>query len=679
MQNFLKLTSGLLVLALAEMTAQAAAPSLSYKINGNELVINYTGTLLQSTDAVTWTQVTSASSPYKVALSDKKQFFCAKGEEDPGKNITIPLSDTVDLDMIWIEPGIFTMGSPDDELGRWDGEVQHKVRLTKGFWLGKYEVTQAQYKAIMGTNPSYQPDEWGVYHGVGENYPVYYVSWEDAMEFCKRLTEIEKAAGRLTEGYEYTLPTEAQWEYACRAGTTTALNNGKNLSNKYKCPEMDEVGWYDGNSNSKTHPVGQKQPNAWGLYDMHGNVDELCLDLLRDYPTSFVVDPIAIDPDSRWSSTWIFVIRGGDWITSASSCRSADRSYGIFGEGFSFIGFRVALTTRDITVPVSDKVNLDLIWIEPGTFMMGSPEDELGRWDDEVQHKVTLTEGYWLGKYEVTQAQYEAIMGTNPSYTRGDNNPVEEVSWNDAMEFCKKLTAQENAAGRLPVGYEYTLPTEAQWEYACRAGTTTALNSGKNLSNTKQCPEMDEVGWYTYNSDKKTHPVGQKQPNAWGLYDMHGNVLEWCLDWYGSYPTSFVKDPTGASTGKYRVYRGGAYRDSDAFSCRSASRAGNTPDFYNNNRGFRVVLSKSNKEILTITINHSKTYDGTPLTTTYTRATTKGLMAGDYLTAGAVTTSSANAGSYSYPDGSVISTPFATEMGIDNYSVVYIINQTITQ
>ena len=141
--------------------------------------------------------------------------------------------------------------------------------------------------------------------------------------------------------------------------------------------------------------------------------------------------------------------------------------------------------------------------------------------------------------------------------------PVEQVTWNDAMAFCEKLTEIEKAAGRLPVGYEYTLPTEAQWEYACRAGTTTALNSGKNLSDEEKCSNLGKVGWYEHNSRRAvgaiiteaTHPVGQKKPNAWGLYDMHGNVWEWCLDWYGFYPTSSVTDPTGPNTGKGRVIR----------------------------------------------------------------------------------------------------------------------------
>ena len=185
MYNF-RITTGLLVLTLAGMTAQAMAPSLSYEVNGNELIINYTGTLLQSTDAVNWTEVASASSPYKVALNDKQLFFCAKGETS--KNITIPLSDTVSLDMIWIEPGTFLMGSPEDELGRANDETQYEVTLTKGYWLGKFEVTQAQYEAVIGENPS---------RFKGADLPVEQVSWNDAVKFCEWLTAQERAAGRL--------------------------------------------------------------------------------------------------------------------------------------------------------------------------------------------------------------------------------------------------------------------------------------------------------------------------------------------------------------------------------------------------------------------------------------------------------------------------------------------------
>ena len=584
MNSFSKTILTSLCLALASVTALAAEPTISCETDGTNLIVTYTGTLYQSTDAISWVEVKSAFSPYVVAFDNKKLFFCAKGETS--KNMTIPLSDDVDLDMIWIEPGTFTMGSPSDELGRDEDEIQHEVILTKGYWLGKYEVTQEQYEAVMGTNPSYS---------VGKLRPVEQVSRNEAMEFCAKLTAIEKTAGRLPEGYEYSLPTEAQWEYACRAGTTTALNSGKNLSDMYVCPEMDEVGWYDDNSYGMTSRVGwRKLPNAWGFYDMHGNVFEWCLDWYNSdyYENSPESDPV----DLKISN--ICVRRGGSCANYSAVCRSANRAAFKDGDGKNKeTGFRVALApvpSENMTIPLSDTVSLDMIWIEPGTFTMGSPSDELGRQDNETQHEVTLTKGYWLGKFEVTQAQYEAVMGTNPSYWEGANLPVEKVSWDDAMEFCEKLTASEKAAGRLPEGYEYSLPTEAQWEYACRAGTATALNSGKDLSDAKECPEMDKVGWYKYNSDEETHSVGQKQPNAWGLYDMHGNVLEWCLDWYkDDYPTSAVTDPTGPDTGKWRVVRGGNWFNS-ASSCRSAFRNYSYPSYYfSNDHGFRVALVRS--------------------------------------------------------------------------------------
>ncbi len=598
-----KLCAGLLALALTGSVVYAAEPTIDYSL---ELKLTYTGVLYQSTDGVNWTKVEGAVSPYYVPVEDaKKMLFCSKDEEDqpgdsliPGENGTIPLSGTVSLDMNWIgvSRATFLMGSPKGELGRFIDEAQHQVTLTRGYWMGKYEVTQAQYEAIMGKNPSYFK---------GADLPVEQVTWYDAMTFCAKLTEQERAAGRLPEGYEYTLPTESQWEYACRAGKVQALNSGENLSDEEQCPAMDVVGWYVGNSDGTTHPVGQKKPNARGLYDMHGNVQEWCLDWYDlDYPDSAVMDPIGPDAGSKR------VLRGGCWSNEANACRSAYRGYADPEFDSSRRGFRVALApvwgkNRTITLP--GNVELDMIGInpgaflmigsEPGTFLMGSPKDELGRENDETQHEVTLTKAYWLGKYEVTQAQYEAIMGTNPSYFKGADLPVECVSWNDAMDFCAKLTEIEKAAGRLPEGYEYTLPTEAQWEYACRAGTTTAFNNGTNIPTAEQidkepCPNLDEVGWYVGNSDGMTHPVGQKQPNAWGLYDMHGNVYEWCSDWYDDYPTEAVTDPAGPISvrDEYRVIRGGSW-NSYADGCRSAIRINDHPDYSISHGGFRVALA----------------------------------------------------------------------------------------
>lgn len=221
--------------------------------------------------------------------------------------------------------------------------------------------------------------------------------------------------------------------------------------------------------------------------------------------------------------------------------------------------------TKTITLPGG--VTLEMVWCPPGTFTMGSND---GDSDERPVHQVTLTKGFWIGKTEVTQAQWKSVMGNNPSDHEGDDLPVECVSWDDCMEFCKKT------------GLE--LPTEAQWEYACRAGSTGPYAGTGNL---------DDMGWYGGNSGRQTHPVGTKQPNAWGLYDMHGNVWEWCADWYGDYPSGAVTDPKGASSGSYRVWRGGSWGN-DAASCRSAGRNdGYYPSSRYDNLGFRLSRTLS--------------------------------------------------------------------------------------
>jgi formylglycine-generating enzyme required for sulfatase activity len=234
------------------------------------------------------------------------------------------------------------------------------------------------------------------------------------------------------------------------------------------------------------------------------------------------------------------------------------------------------------TIHLPDAVNLELIWINPGTFTMGSPNDEAERARDEgPQTVVTISKGFWLEDTPVTQEQYRAVMGNNPSeFTNiGVDAPVEKVSWDEAMDFCQSLTELERAAGHLPKGYVYTLPTEAQWEYACRAGTTESRYG--NLNN---------IAWFLGNNTGHTHPVARKEPNDWGLYDMNGNVWQWCSDWYGPYHGGNVTDPVGAPPNTVRVMRGGSWDDASDY-CRSACRYWVGPDRRENYIGFRVALS----------------------------------------------------------------------------------------
>jgi formylglycine-generating enzyme required for sulfatase activity len=280
-------------------------------------------------------------------------------------------------------------------------------------------------------------------------------------------------------------------------------------------------------------------------------------------------------------------------------------------------------------LPLPDNTELPMAWISPGKFVMGSPESETGRKADESpQTTVTLTKGYWLGKTELTVGQWKAVTGVGlrdkvikmlndetlydfegkkqrirdfMGFNRNDPDkimaneddqlPMYFVSWNEAMDFCRKLNVLERAHGRLPAGYEYTLPTEAQWEFACRAGTTgpTYVNN------------LDSIAWYVKNSalgykgnglgNPNTGPrdVGGKLPNRWSLQDMPGNLWEWCRDWYGPYPGGNVTDPSGPATGIDRVNRGGSF-GSGANDERSANRAKNPPNEDSAYRGFRIAL-----------------------------------------------------------------------------------------
>jgi RNA polymerase sigma factor (sigma-70 family) len=240
---------------------------------------------------------------------------------------------------------------------------------------------------------------------------------------------------------------------------------------------------------------------------------------------------------------------------------------------------------KDSPKNLTNNLGMKFVWIPAGSFLMGSPKAEKERHDDEIQHKVTLTKGFYMGVDLVTQEQWKEIMGNNPSGFRGEKNlPVEKVSWDDGQEFVKKLREKDKKA--------YRLPSESEWEYSCRAGTTTPFHFGETIS-------TDQANYYgegVYGNGKqgvkreKTTPAGTFPANAWGLHDMHGNVWEWCQDWHGAYPKNEVADPQGPNTGKERVMRGGSWNFFPRL-CRSACRGRNEPDFRGDAIGLRICFS----------------------------------------------------------------------------------------
>ncbi len=256
---------------------------------------------------------------------------------------------------------------------------------------------------------------------------------------------------------------------------------------------------------------------------------------------------------------------------------------------------------------LTNSIGMKFVYIEPGTFMMGSPSSELGRDDDEQQHQVTLTQGFYMAVTEVTQGQWRSIMGDNPSYFKycGNDCPVETVSWKSCQEFIQRLNQKEKTD-------KYRLPTEAEWEYACRAGSKTEIYTGSmKVLGGNNAPALDEIAWYGGNSCAEyegafncsgwserqyacprcgTKPVARKKPNAWGLYDMLGNVWEWCQDWSKDYAPGCVTDPTGPPSADFRVCRGGSW-DSFALACRAAARFDEEPDWKDNLIGFRVTMT----------------------------------------------------------------------------------------
>jgi formylglycine-generating enzyme required for sulfatase activity len=636
--------------------------------------------------------------PPAVAPFDEKK--AKEHQEGWAKHLRVPveMTNSIGMKLVLIPPGEFEMGSPKEIIeeefkacayDNWYVEhlpsegPRHRVRVTQPFYLGIYHVTQAEYERVMGTNPSEFSATGTGKDKVGgqdtKRFPVERVSWDDAVEFCRKLSALpeEKAAGRW-----YQLPTEAQWEYACRAGTTGRYSFsplGRVIPREYDEHESPDHGWFNGNSAGMPHPVGLKGANAWGLFGMQGNVWQWCQDWWDKgyYANSPVDDPVG--PSAGEGR----VFRGGTWNYGAENCRSACRHSDAPGERRGDRGFRACLVRAEnfeerkivpsaepssrstkppapipnpesptpplaiapfdaakakehqaawakylnTPVEITNSIRMKLVLIPPGEFEMGSPKEIIEKelkahagedWNlgyverlpsEGPRHRVRITQPFYLGVYHVTQAEYQRVMGVDPSEFSATGKgkdkvagqdtkrfPVECVSWDDAVEFCRTLSGlpEEKAAGRW-----YQLPTEAQWEYACRAGTTGRYSFsplGRAIPREDDEHELLDHGWFDGNSGRVPHAVGLKRANAWGLFDMHGSVYQWCQDWWdkGYYGASPVDDPVGPPGGGWRVCRGGSWLPM-AGNCRSAYRGSNGPENRFNDHGFRACLVRAEK------------------------------------------------------------------------------------
>ncbi len=526
----------------------------------------------------------------KGELSTKPQsIYVAEGRVS---NLTLTLEkqhkdyvETVaglNMKMIYVEGGTFQMGATSEQGSNAPSTQKpvHSVTLSS-YYIAECEITQSQWQKVMGTTVYQQRDKantnWAM-QGVGDNYPMYYVNWDEAQAFCRKLSELT--------GKRYMLPTEAQWEYAARGG---------NRSKGYKYSgsnNIAEVAWYKSNTtDGKTHPVKQKRPNELGLYDMSGNVYEWCYDWYGSYSATAKNNPTGPSTGTER------IVRSGSFYSESSySCVSYHGGKEP-SKRFSNFGFRLVCveeddawarpssaksepaklssTNRQFVETVKD-LNMKMVYVEGGTFQMGatSEQGEEAFGDEKPAHSVSLNP-YYIGECEVTQAQWQKIMGTNPSKCKGNSMlPVETVSWDEAQAFCRRLSEL--------TGRRYVLPTEAQWEYAARGGKRSGRYkySGSNT--------VGNVAWYESNSGNKTHPVKQKQPNELGLYDMSGNVQEWCSDWYAKYASHLQAEPKGPTSGTTRVFRGGS-KQSVPRGCRVPFRfnAPSTSRF--EYVGFRVV------------------------------------------------------------------------------------------
>ena len=516
----------------------------------------------------------------------KKFTFTEKAESSC---LTFTVNNVI-FKMIKVEAGEFQMGANDISLA----SPAHKVTLTKDYYMGETEVTQALYKAVTNNTPS----EYS-----GDQLPVESVSYNDITDENGFLATLNAKIAELYKDKTYTfrLPTEAEWEFAARGGNKSQgyTYSGSNT--------IDDVAWYDYISDNSTHPVATKKANELGLYDMSGNVWEWCSDWYGTYSSEEQTDPTGP------TEGVIHIIHGGSWGNYQGDCRPSYRYAYRPSTSSSLIGFRLALAGNDvknnINIEYNDgtetlsidrskvkkitfteetpaeqtftvgSVSFKVIKVEKGDFQMGSTDVHASD-DEQPVHKVTLTKDYYMGETQVTQGLWMAVMGSdnNPSSNQGDKLPVENVSYNDITGENGFLATLKEKTGKT-----FRLPTEAEWEFAARGGNQSKsyTYSGSNT--------IGDVAWYSGNCSS-TKEVAGKNPNELGLYDMSGNVYEWCSDWYGTYSSDAQTDPTGPTNGTDRVIRGGSWGLDEWYS-RSSCRDYSSSYECFDDLGFRLCLS----------------------------------------------------------------------------------------
>lgn len=478
-----------------------------------------------------------------------------------------PILQNLINNMVYVEGGTFMMGSTPEQ-GNDDSlfpEMKpiHEVTLSS-YYIGKYEVTQEEWVAVMEYNPSsFQ----------GARKPVENISWRDCQKFINKLNKVT--------GLKFRLPTEAEWEFAARGG------NHSNSTRFSGDNDIKTVAWCGGNSGRKTHNVGTLVPNELGIHDMSGNVNEWCQDWYGKYSSVSQTNPQGPSSGSHR------IHRGGNYLVllddGFSTSFRTDDSPGYHNET---IGFRLAISQidsdEDVSTQSSNKLeeqvrkadlnnilkNLisNMVYVQGGTFIMGTVKASSEVVGINTAHKVTLS-SFNIGKFEVTQEEWEAVMDNNPSEHVGAKKPVENVSWHDCQAFINKLNEL--------TGRNFRLPTEAEWEFAAHGGKYRYKYAGGNV--------LNSVAWYEWNSGSCTHDVGTKSPNGLGLYDMSGNVSEWCKDWYSYYTSSDQIDPEGPSFEvSFRVARGGSWCD-DSEGCGVSNRGFESPSYRRSNLGFRLA------------------------------------------------------------------------------------------